>query len=224
MRVSNNAPSTVLSLLMCITAMTGIGCSKTEEAAELYARGSRMYSERRIEEALENFNRCIELDREMKQAYVMAAKCHFYLDRGEETIEMLVEVLDRDDAYVDANYWMGKVLFYRHELVEAERYLLTAIGEDSMHVDSRLLLGDLYRRMGSYDKALLNYSIVESNVDLVALAKINKAEIYIDSKEYRKAFDELDFVRDIGDFIMPQILDKAYEQLARIPPDQERNQ
>jgi tetratricopeptide (TPR) repeat protein len=153
----------------------------------------------------------------MKQAYVMAAKCLYYSGREEEATHMLTRAISRDPSYVDANFWMGKVLLIRGELQKSEQYLLNVIGEDATHVDARLLLGDLYHRSGSLERAILNYSVVESNLDLVVLSKIKKAKIYIDSQEYERAMRELDIVRKIGGFIDSRILEEAHEQLARIP-------
>lgn len=206
----------VVSAVLSVCA----GCAKREEAHALYRKGNELYASQNLEDALFCFQKSTSLDSRRKQSSVMAAKCLYYLGREREAALLLEEVLERFPDYIDAHYWLAKVSYFQSQYEKAEAHLLAVVEGDASHLDARMLLGDIYREEGSFEKALLNYSMIDANLDMIAVSKINKARIFASSKQYDRALEELGFVtRNAGDLNL-HTLDAAYELLSQIPTDE----
>lgn len=195
-------------------------CSERESGTDDFERGKTLYNQQRLDEALVYFERVISNNRKHKQAYVMAAKCYYFLDRETVAIQMLEKILRQFPDYVDANFWLGKLYYFDGEYERAEKHLLGVIAEDSGHIDARYILGDIYLYEGSFEKALLNYGIVEESIGIAALSKIRQGEIFVRSKQYGKAQEELAFIERNKDLLDYHVLDEAYALLSRIGADE----
>ncbi len=197
-------------------------CSERENGTDYFERGRYLYNQKKLDEALVYFEQVISNNRKHKQAYVMAAKCYYFLDRESSAIEILENVLRKYPDYVDANFWMGKLYYFEGKYDRAEKHLLRVVAEDSGHIDARYLLGDIYFFKGSFEKALLNYGIVEECISIAALSKIRQGEIFVQSKQYGKAQEELAFIDRNKDFLDYHVIDEAYALLSRIGADTQR--
>jgi tetratricopeptide (TPR) repeat protein len=208
-------------VLIFLLALYGVlfvfsGCGTDGRALEYYEKGKALYTNQRIEEALHYFEKAVSADSNFKQAYVMCAKCYFYLNREKSAIDTLAEVLKKYPLYVDANFWAGKINFFLNDHTKAEEYLLAVIDEDSNHVDSRYLLGDIYLKRGDLERALLNYSAVEMNLNIIALSKIRKGEIFVSAGQNKKAADELFFIDRNKQALDLEVLNEAYNLISKI--------
>jgi tetratricopeptide (TPR) repeat protein len=192
------------------------GCDTSGRALEYYEKGRTLYSNQSIEEALQYFKKAVSADSDLKQAYIMCAKCYFYLNREKSAIDTLEEVLKKYPQYVDANFWAGKVNFFLNDHGRAEEYLLAVIDEDSNHVDARYLLGDIYLKRGDLERALLNYSAVEMNLNIIALSKIRKGEIFASAGQNEKAADELYFIDRNKHALDFEVLNEAYNLISKL--------
>jgi len=193
-----------------------LGCSDRKGALEHFERGRLLYSEQRLKEALTSFERAIKADRALKQAYVMAAKCRFYLGQESAAVGLLEKALKVDPGYADGNFWMGKVCYFLGEYRKAEEHLMRALEEDSSHLDAHFLLGGIYFVQGSHEKALAHYSQVALSLDLIALSRVKMAEIYARSGQYGNALEELSFIEKNRELLDAQVLDQAYRVFAGI--------
>jgi tetratricopeptide (TPR) repeat protein len=193
-----------------------VSCTRSGEAREAYLEGRELYASRSLEQALGRFQQAIRLDRRLRQGYVMAAKCLYYLEREREAAALLEDTLRRFPRYTDARFWMARVLYERNSLEEAEEHALAVVEQDTVHLDARLLLGDIYREQGAYEKALLNYRVVAASLDVVALSCLNMARIYVSAGRYRQALEELEFLTANAGRLNPLLLDQARGLLSEI--------
>ncbi len=207
----------ILLLVLIFTLAVLAGCRGYGEAQSLYEEGKSLFNARRLEEALPCFERSIAKNRKFKQAYVMAAKCHYYQNREKAALDTLKHVLRLYPDYVDANFWMGKIYYFLHDYDLAKQYLLAVIDEDSSHIDARYLLGELYLREGAFDRAMLSYRIVGESIDIIALSKIKIAEIYTGSQQYGRALEEISFIEKNREFLDLRVLEEAWKLLVKIP-------
>lgn len=200
----------------CVLMGGVVSCARSGEADQAYRMGREQYASRNLEQALELFQEAIRLDRRLKQGYVMAAKCLYYLHREGEAASLLRATLKRFPAYTDACYWMARVLFFQDRFEEAERHLLEVVDQDASHLDARLLLGDIYREQGAYEKALFNYRLVAANLGVIALSKLNTARIYAAAGRNQRALEELGFVTANAAHLDPLMLDQARRLIATV--------
>jgi tetratricopeptide (TPR) repeat protein len=214
----------IFPAVLCAVLAGFSGCNKDWSASELYEKGKLLYSYQSVEEALNFFEKAVSADPDFRQAYVMCAKCYFYLNREEAAVVVLEKVLRKYPRYVDANFWAGKVYYFLDNHGSAEGFLLKVIEEDSNHVDARYLLGDIYLEKGDLDKALFNYSEIETNLNIIALSKIKKGEIFASAGQKKKAADELSFIDRNKKALDPDVLNEAYNLILKLNNTESSNE
>jgi len=202
--------------IFLIIGLLGFGCREQEQYTEEFTRGRALYSQQKLDEALICFESTLSKNRKYKQAYVMAAKCYYYLDREAAAREKLEKVLQYYPEYVDANFWMAKIFYFTGDYSRTEEHLLRVLEEDSSHIEAHYLLGDIYLFKGSFEKALVNYGIVEESLGVIALSKIRQGEIYARSEQYELLREELIFIDRNKDVLDYHVLDEAYGLLSRL--------
>jgi tetratricopeptide (TPR) repeat protein len=196
--------------------MWSAGCSSKRNYLEYYERGKTLYSLQRLEEAIPYFEKAISLNRKFKQAYVMTAKCYFFLNKERSAIYVLKKILRMYPNYVDANYWIGRIYYFLNEYEKSIQHLLLVIDEDSNHIDARYLLGDIYFMDKAYENALINFSVVEENFNIIALSKMRKSKIYSQFGQFEKVMEELKFIEMNKDMLNHSLLIEAYELLSEV--------
>ena len=102
----------IITIIFNIFLFIFQGCDSKTDALDYYEMGKNLYSSQNPDEALPFFEKAVSDDPELKQAYVMAAKCYFYLNREKSAIDILEEVLRMKPDYTDANFWAGKVFYF----------------------------------------------------------------------------------------------------------------
>jgi len=206
----------VLSSLFFVLVWVNTGCRVQEDRLDLYEKGKSLYLSQNLEQAIPYFERAISAQKSFKQAYIMLAKCHYYTNREGAALKTLQAVLKINPDYLEANYWTGKIYYFLEEYKKAKKYLLKVVDEDSNHIDARYLLGNIYLAQGLWDKALANYDVIEANLDLVALAKIKKAEIYRFSGQSERALGEISFINKNKEIFDSQVINEAYSLLSKL--------
>jgi tetratricopeptide (TPR) repeat protein len=205
--------------ILFLIGVLEFGCREKEQFAADFVKGNELYSMHKLEDALVYFEDVISKNRRFKRAYVMAAKCYYYLDREVTARERLETILHDYPEYVDANYWMGRLFYFAGEYSMAEGYLLRVLQEDSGHIGAHYLLGDIYLFEGSFEKALMNYALVEENLNMVALSKIRQGEIYARSAQFTLFREELTFIDRNKEALDLHVLDEAYTLLSQFKAD-----
>jgi tetratricopeptide (TPR) repeat protein len=206
----------IMILLLGSILIFFAGC-RDDEAEVSFERGKKLYNAQHLEEALECFNLSIAEDKKFKQAYVMAAKCHYYQNREIAALDTLKKVLRLYPDYVDANFWAARVYYFINDYERARQYLYRVLDEDSSHTGARFLLGELLLYEGNLEEAMLNYAFVGEDIDTIALSKIRIAGIYAGSQQYKRALEEMSFIERNREFLNLMIIDEAWKLLAKIP-------
>lgn len=206
----------LLILLLGSILIFFTGC-RDDNAKSSFERGKELYNTQHLEEALECFKLSIAEDRRFKQAYLMAAKCHYYQKREIAALDTLKQVLRLYPDYVDANFWAARVYYFKNEYEKAKHHLYRVLDEDSSHTGARFLLGELLLYEGDLEKAMLNYAFVGEDIDTIALSKIRIAGIYAGSQQYTRALEEMSFIERNREFLNIMVIDEAWKLLSKIP-------
>ncbi len=131
-----------------------------------------------------------------KRALIVRARSLFLLNRDEEAVGILKDTLKKYPGYSDAIYWAGKVNFFNGNFKKAEEYLLKYVDLNSSDAaDCLYILGEINRSRKDYDRAFVYFNEVEQYFNLIALSKLRKAQIFLDSGQKEKAKREIDFVK-----------------------------
>jgi len=205
-----------LSVLIIVTVLLLLpGCkgikseSKAITTTDIFNKGMSYYYSRNFDDALLMFKKIRPESNEYKKSLVMSAKSLFFLNKDREAIKLLEKAVAEYPEYPDALYWMGKVYFFNGYFNKAEVYLSRSIEIDSNNMDSLYLLGEIYRNSGDYERAIMLFDEVEGQLDLIALSKLRKAQIFLESGQKEKAIDAIDFVKNNRSYLSDKVRDLA---------------
>ena len=74
------------------------------------------------------------------------------------------------------------------------------------------------RIIGKNINAMENYTIVEDCLDVIGMAKIRKAELYLEQGEYERAIEHLNFVIGNKMYLSIEVVEEAIKLLRKINP------
>lgn len=194
---------------------SGNGGLKEEALAEL-EYGSRLFAEFKLNEAVIHLARAFELDPSLIRAGMLKAKALFYLGRENEALEGFQALSARFPEYGEALLWIGKAYYILGRSQEARQYFLKYLEANSSRGDVYYMLGEIDRRSGKYESALNNYSKAELDLDVIAISRLRKAEIYMDLGNYKKANQLIDFVMINKKDISIDVIEEAIKLLYRV--------
>ena len=126
---------------------------REREARIAYNEGVSLQRERRYEEAIKRFRRALELDPEMKEAYLNMAYCLSAVGRREEAAEALERALELDDRFFEAYFNLGTLYLEMGRAEEAEGPLSKAVELRPSYAKARYNLGLALYRQGRYEEA-----------------------------------------------------------------------
>ncbi len=124
-----------------------------EKQESVYREASKLFTEKKYEQALSLFDQIIAQDKNHIRAYFAKANILANQAKYEEAINTLTKIIEVDNLYVEAYYLLGVLLYKEGNYEEAERQFRRAIYVDPSIVLAYFNLGNIYLYLGKYDKA-----------------------------------------------------------------------
>ena len=191
---------------------------RSREASKEFRYGSLLFSQGRLEEALIHLEKAAKLDTSLVRARLLKAKSLFYLEKEDEALSELIPLVEKHPDFGEAVLWTGKVLFFKGEFERAEKYLSRYLEFNSGSPETYYLLGEVERIIGKNINAMENYTIVEDWLDVIGMARIRKAELYLEQGEYERAIEHLNFVIGNKMYLSIEVVEEAIKLLRKINP------
>lgn len=126
----------------------------TAESGEHHRQGLVLYKQRQYEEALEAFQKAVELDPSNAQALFGMGLCYKSLRQYDRAITAYEKALEINPSYTKVHSALGEVWSVKGQYAEAENSYLHAIQSDSTFVQAYERLGMLYLKQEEYDQAI----------------------------------------------------------------------
>ena len=120
-------------------------------------RGYTLFKEGKLEEAIDQYLRSIELNPEFDQAHYNLGVTFFNLKRYDQAIAHFKKVVNIDPGNADAYYIWGKALFFLNKSSEAIDVLKKSLEINPGRAETYFILGNTLKDLGQFDKAISNY-------------------------------------------------------------------
>ena len=159
-------------------------------AWDYFSKGNRAYDENDNDQAIEYYDKAIELNPKNAVAYYNRGVA--YCDKGEhkKAIEDYSKAIELNPYYAKTYYNRGNACFYKGEYDKAIEDYNKAIELNPDDVEAYYNCGVAYYNKGEYEKAIEDYSkAIELNPD-EAKAYYNRGVAYYDKGEYEKGIED----------------------------------
>lgn len=203
----------LLAVLLVCTA-----CSKkttemsatSREAIEQMELGEKYLRERDYESAIEAFSRCIELDPEKTDAYLMLSEIYMDQDRLQDALDILQKGYDstNDQSLMEKYGEICLELAYQYyddeEFDSAIEAFENAISADPSNVDAYTGLYELYLYLDEYESAdeVLERGCTATNdeslIEMRYESLLNMGTQYMDDENYEDAIPCLEKLIEAG--------------------------
>jgi tetratricopeptide (TPR) repeat protein len=163
-----------------------------KEAKKAYEQGLKLKNDKKLEKALESFDRAVQLFPEYFQAFTGRGEIRIAQNQSAQAVEDFTRALQYNEEYAPALRGAGYCKLEQQQFEEAIKYLERAIAVDSNVADTHLFLGianlSLDHREAA-ERAL--QQALKLNADHAVTAHIYLADLYARQQRYREAADEL---------------------------------
>ncbi len=165
-----------------------------KDADAWYREGDDLSEHGKYKEALEAYEKAIELKPEYAEAWASKGTVLSWLKRYEEALKAYEKAIELNLEYAEA--WIGKgvVLIELEKYKKAMKALKKAIELDPKNVDAHINLGELFFNLGnlkgSSKKVQVSLDIDENNVlalNLQGRINIEKKDYYSAAESFEKA-------------------------------------
>ena len=155
--------------------------------AELYEK------QEKYTEAIDEYIRAIEINTKDYNSYYKIAYFLKELNKNEESINMLNDLLKKKPDYLEASMLLGDILYLEERFKEATFVYSDALKYNPGNYDIYYNLGMVYTRLNDFQKAKEYYTTAAEINSLLYNAKFSLAQIamiYGDIEEAKKYFME----------------------------------
>lgn len=153
---------------------------KSPQKARAYSnRGVALLNLKRYDEAINDFNKTLSLNKTFKNAYFNRGSVYYYKKEYDKAIADFSKTIALDSTYALAYNNLGAILLERHQFSEAVSYFDKAILNDTNYAAAYNNRGVLSKALGNYQKAAIDYKkAIEKNKNY-AEAYFNLGEVYM---------------------------------------------
>ena len=120
-------------------------------------QGYTLFKEGKLEEAINQYLKSIELNPEFDRAHYNLGAALFNLKKYDQAIEHFKKVVNIDPKNADAHFIWGKALFFLNRLSEAIEPLRKSIEINPYKAEAYFYLGNVLRELSRFDEAVSNY-------------------------------------------------------------------
>ncbi|MBI1941717.1 MAG: tetratricopeptide repeat protein, partial [Acidobacteria bacterium] len=160
--------------------------------ASLLQRGIALEEAGRIEDAIAEHQKALELDPELAQAHANLIILYGRMKQPDKAEEHYRAAIRLNPHQADAHYNYGVLLTQQGKLTEAEQAFRSALEANPFHAEAYNNLGSLLERQGRLDEALGNFEkAVERRPDY-RLAHFHIGRILANRKKYPEAIEHFE--------------------------------
>jgi tetratricopeptide (TPR) repeat protein len=120
-------------------------------------RGFTLFKEGKLEEAIKQYLKSIELNPEFDKAHYNLGVALFNLKKYDQAIEHFKKVVNIDPGNAYAYHILGKALFFLNRSNEAIDPLRKSLEIDPGNAEAYFFLGNSLKELGRFDEAISNY-------------------------------------------------------------------
>lgn len=173
-------------------------------------RGNRAYEEGRLQDAMKEYLKAIEMDPENAGAYIGRGNIYGDLGDSEKALKDYDKAIELDPNYAIAYNNRGILYKETDQYEKAFKDYDKTIELDPNCVEANYNRGNLYANLGQYEEALKDYDKAIELDPNYASAYYNRGNVYDNLKKYAEAIE--DYTRAIQ--LSPK-LKVAYQNRAR---------
>jgi tetratricopeptide (TPR) repeat protein len=163
-----------------------------KEAKKAFEQGVKRKADKKFDQALESFDRAVQLYPEYFQALTGRGELHIAQNQSAAAAEDFARALQYNEEYAPALRGAGFCKLQQQQFEEAIKYLERALAVEPNVTDTHLFLGianlSLDRREAA-ERAL--QQALKLDADHAVTAHIYLADLYARQQKYREAADEL---------------------------------
>lgn len=126
------------------------------KAEEYYNLGVIHYNNKEFKEAIDCFNKAIELNPDSSETYYKLGSTYYEMQEFDEAINFLEMAIELNPDSSKAHYGLGSTHYEKQEFYEAINCLEEAIKLNSNYPEAYYKLGSIYYDNGKFDEAI-NY-------------------------------------------------------------------
>ena len=164
-----------------------------------------------VRKAIEEYVQCIDLNKQDYQSYYRVSTLLVDLERKNEAIEMLNNLVSKKPEYLDASLLLGDLLLENKSYKEAAMIYLNAIKYNPVSYDLNYNLGIVYTMLNDFNNAKYYYEKAAELNHLAYTAKYSLAEIELIYKNLDKAEEYFEQALDFE-----ELNPDCYFELAKI--------
>ncbi|NIO48263.1 MAG: tetratricopeptide repeat protein [Candidatus Aminicenantes bacterium] len=137
---------------------------REEEAIAYFKKGTKLSREKKLEEAIQAFQKAVELKEDFFEAYVNLGAFLFQQQKDDEAEKALLKALELrpeeskpKEILADINFEKAKILIQENKLDEALERLKQSYNFRADHAYVNFLLGYLYHEKGMKEEAIKHF-------------------------------------------------------------------
>jgi len=164
-----------------------------DEPAGYYYMGEALFIQTEYDEALENYQKAIELDAANIGYQTRLALMHAKLSQNDAARKLYKKILEQDANHIDAMISLGVLALNENDMEEALEYLNQAIGKDAENADAFKIRAIVHQAHNNFAEALDDLEVAlltyQEDTDLW-MQKINLLDMVGKVKDAHTAFEE----------------------------------
>ena len=165
---------------------------KSGKSAESYFDiGLSKFESEEYDEALECFQKALELDKQNPEIYIFIGVCKLSLEEHEEAIDYLHKAIMLDDSEPESYLQIAGIKYELGEYKEAIDYYQKAIALDANNPDYYLALGSVYVELENYNEAIISYKKALEIDSNIAHSYGQIGLCFLAQNNYSEAFEQL---------------------------------
>ena len=171
--------------------------------------GDLLLSAERYKDALDCYQKALELDQSNASTFVGLGVALGHLERYEEALESCQKAIDLAPEYVNAWVNRGKALLHLKRYEEALESLLKALDLAPKSVDAWVNRGNTLYNLERYEEALESYQkALDLDTESVD-AWVNRGAVLLNLKRYEEALETLQKALDLAPKSLDSLLNRG---------------
>ena len=125
----------------------------TEDYVPYLIKGNILKEEEKLDEAIENYQKCLKNKKNCHEAYYNLALCQAILGQNEEALKNIEEALKLKSDFSQSLDAKGSILFSEKNFEEALKCYQKLVEKDNSNEDYFFKKGSCERKLKQYDEA-----------------------------------------------------------------------